>query len=524
MLSRKGFRAAMWCLVACIGVCLVVFGVKAVAGDKKSSYIMATKPVTVGDLEVTVRGWGMLAAREEADVMSGAKGILKEVLVRPGQEVAKGQLLAVIDPGPLKIEILQAEIDLELKKVELARTFGVSPDEVASVDPAQALILRSPMAGRIYGLTAKPGDVASGAVCSVVDDSKLLIRLELPKIPFDQVSVGDEAFFMPERFDGKIAGKVVKKDTTPIVGEQTYFFATWVELPNPGLLKLGDKGLLTIRSSSGDIQQRVSITSYGTSEVIRTNISGKVKAVYACDGSFVSEGQPVLEFEPGEALLNAMKEQLLFKQKLANLESLREQLGQLEVFSPIQGVITTKTMNQGQQVEKGMVICHVANYKDLNLILRLNESDIPKLSVGQNASVIVWGPEGQQAVNGTVTEIGAKGEMMEGMAGFTVLVSVQNPGFLRPGMGAEARVFVAKRENVLLCPVEALYKEENKWYVDVKEGQDRQKVEVKVGSMNDTFAEIIEGLSEGQEVVVGMKKPDEEKKGTTVLPTVPRIK
>ena len=49
------------------------WGVKSLSSDKAGgNLIMATKPVMRGDLEVSVRGWGMLQAREERDVLSGA--------------------------------------------------------------------------------------------------------------------------------------------------------------------------------------------------------------------------------------------------------------------------------------------------------------------------------------------------------------------------------------------------------------------------------------------------------------------
>ena len=46
--------------------------------------------------------------------------------------------------------------------------------------------------------------------------------------------------------------------------------------------------------------------------------------------------------------------------------------------------------------------------------------------------------------------------------------------------------------------------------VDIKEGDERKPVEVEIGAMNYTYAEILSGLSEGQEVVVAMSKTNPE--------------
>ena len=95
--------------------------------------------------------------------------------------------------------------------------------------------------------------------------------------------------------------------------------------------------------------------------------------------------------------------------------------------------------------------------------------DIAKLAEGQTAMLEFWGPEGRQQVEGTVSKVGVSGRVGEGISSFNVVVSVSNPGFLRPGMWASAEVYIAKKENVLLCPVEAVYKEDDKWMVDIKE-------------------------------------------------------
>ena len=167
----------------------------------------------------------------------------------------------------------------------------------------------------------------------------------------------------------------------------------------------------------------------------------------------------------------------------------------------------------GMGVGKGTAVTKVSNYTNLNLMLRVDEIDIPKVEPGQTANIMVWGRDGQQSVQGEVQQLGAAGNPMDGYASFNITVSLINPGFLRPWMGAEAHIFVSKKSDVILCPIEALYKENDVWFVDLKDGNDRKPVEVEVGSMNDMFAEIISGLEPGQEVVIGMTKEDPDGPG-----------
>jgi multidrug efflux pump subunit AcrA (membrane-fusion protein) len=490
------------------------WGVKAMTSEGQDKLVMATKPVTTGDIEVTVRGWGNLQAKEEQDVVVSAEGVVDGIFFQPGESVTKGQVLATIDAGSLSVAIQTLEITIDSERIKLARAFGVSPDQVADVDPATALVVRAPMDGTIDSLTAEVGSTVSGEVCKVVNDSRLVIKMQVPQHLFQVISPGTKVAFTPQRFDGRVPGVVTRADPTPIKSSEAYYHDVWIELENPGLLKVGDTGTVAFDAQGADYQPTAKITAFGSQEVVSAAISGRVKKVHARNGQIVKAGDPILEFEAGEALLNAMTMQLNFRAKLLELEDKKTQMQNLNVICPMDGVALERNISIGQQVDKGVKVTRVANYQHMNLMLRVDEMDVPKVQVGQEAKVMIWGPQGQQEVIATVDKIGSTGDLRDGYSSFNITLAVQNPGFLRPGMGGEAQIFVSKKEGVLLCPVEALYKEEEKWFVDVKTGdEERTPVQIEVGLMNDMYAEVLSGLTEGQEVVVGMTKDPESAGG-----------
>ncbi len=510
-----------WITVSVIIIAIVglgYWGVKALSSGDKGKLVMITKPVTRGELEVTVRGWGNLQASEEQDAISGAAGVVKDIFFEPGQQVSKGQVLATVDAGSLEMEIKKLEINLEQERIKLAREFGVSPNKVADVDPSAALVVRSPISGWITGLTVQAGSDAQGTICQVADNSILKVQLLLPKPVFDKVRVGQTTSFRPERFDGIDPGVVTHADPTPIAGEATYYYEVWVEMKNPGLLKTGDKGMLVIHTPDGEFQQKAEITAYGNEEIVSSSFTGTVKTVFVKNGASVQAGDPILEFEPGDALLGAMEAQLKFRQTFLELEEKKAQLGNLEIVSPIDGVAMNINANRGELIAKGNPLTRVSNFTEMNLMLQIDEIDLAKIEEGQMADIDVWGPQGRQKVQGVVSKVGVSGDMRDGLSGFGITISVTNPGFLRPYMHATAYIFVSKKDDVLLCPVEAIYKEDEKWFADLKEGNSRKPVEIEVGTMNDMFAEILSGLEEGQEVVVAMSKDPEKDQGGRIGP------
>ncbi|MGC8639753.1 MAG: efflux RND transporter periplasmic adaptor subunit [Isosphaeraceae bacterium] len=73
---------------------------------------------------------------------------------------------------------------------------------------------------------------------------------------------------------------------------------------------------------------------------------------------------------------------------------------------------------------------------------------------------------------------------------------------LKPGMTAEAKIFVGERDNVLVVPLQAVaqHKGEFSTFVDDDDGIERRPV--KIGESNEQFVEIVEGLSEGESVAL----------------------
>jgi hypothetical protein len=78
----------------------------------------------------------------------------------------------------------------------------------------------------------------------------------------------------------------------------------------------------------------------------------------------------------------------------------------------------------------------------------------------------------------------------------------QTPAHLKPGMSASAEIFVSRASNALAVPLQSLYSAGNDSYVFVPDASHPRgaPVKVKLGMINDTHAQIVSGLSQGQNV------------------------
>ena len=107
------------------------------------------------------------------------------------------------------------------------------------------------------------------------------------------------------------------------------------------------------------------------------------------------------------------------------------------------------------------------------------------------------------------------------------------PPDLRAGVTAKAEIQVETLEDVLQCPIHAIVPESGKHLAFVVKGAEIEEREVKIGKNNAHHVQILEGLSEGEEVLLydprsesGAGKAGEQKNGATkeeesVIPGAP---
>jgi multidrug efflux pump subunit AcrA (membrane-fusion protein) len=86
------------------------------------------------------------------------------------------------------------------------------------------------------------------------------------------------------------------------------------------------------------------------------------------------------------------------------------------------------------------------------------------------------------------------------VAEFSVEWPKSHPAF---GSAVQVQVTTQQKDNVLVIPKKALHTAGSRRYVQVQDGVSRKTVNVEVGLVTDAGAEILSGLAEGQQVLVG---------------------
>lgn len=314
-----------------------------------------------------------------------------------------------------------------------------------------------------------------------------------------------------------------------------------------------------------------SVTATGTIEPVTkvevgTQVSGIISRIYVDYNSEVKKGQVIAELDRTNLIselnsagsnLNAAKSELDYqklnhqrmqelyekglisaneyeKAKLsydqaqstftARQEAVRKaqtNLGYATITSPIDGVILSKSVEEGQTVAASFstptLFTIAQDLTAMRVIANVDEADIGGVRDGQRVSFTVDAyPD--EVFHGKVTQVRQEGTVESNVVTYEVVISAPNEELkLKPGLTANVTIFTLEMENVLSVPTKALRfspkpeeiaegdkiedceAEKKVW---VKDGNTLKAISVQTGISNGTLTEIVGGIGEGTEVVV----------------------
>ena len=197
----------------------------------------------------------------------------------------------------------------------------------------------------------------------------------------------------------------------------------------------------------------------------------------------------------------------------AALDRAEDDLRNATVVAPIDGVVLTRDKEVGDAVSSilnlGSAATLIMTLGDTSTVYvkgNVDESDVGKISLGMTARTTVESFPGE-TFQGTVTNIAPMGLEKDNVTTFEARVSISNPqGKLRVNMSANAEIILEERENILVISEGAIiYDRDRNAYAQILDPsvpEGLRKVPVRIGISNGQKREVIEGLKEGDEVVL----------------------
>ena len=180
------------------------------------------------------------------------------------------------------------------------------------------------------------------------------------------------------------------------------------------------------------------------------------------------------EVELGESDLKAREQDILTQDQQilserASLDETRYNLTQIVISSPMDGIVTRRTIEEGETAvvgtmnNPGSALLTIADMSQLEAEVEVDETDIPTVQLGQAAEVTIDAVP-DRTFKGHVTEIGnspiqtsTQGTGQRQATTFKVVITLdeQVPD-VRPGFTCTAEITTATRKNVTAVPIQSL--------------------------------------------------------------------
>lgn len=212
------------------------------------------------------------------------------------------------------------------------------------------------------------------------------------------------------------------------------------------------------------------------------------------------------------------------KTKLATQDTERKYEAALNgVVAEFDGVVTSLSAVEGATIQEGTQLLVLESYDEICVEFQASKYDLEELQVGQKAVIDVSGKE----YEGTVSKINKMAQPnSSGIPMVGARVHIDNPDdniFL--GIEAKITIITAEKDDVLLLPVEAVNIDNNGSFCFIIENGILTKKYITTGISSLEYIQILEGLTEGDEVVTSgyMGLDIEEGMAVTVMPDMTTV-
>jgi HlyD family secretion protein len=134
----------------------------------------------------------------------------------------------------------------------------------------------------------------------------------------------------------------------------------------------------------------------------------------------------------------------------------------------------------------------------------VDETDIGRISTGQNARFTV-DTYGDHEFEGRVTTVYPRAEIRDNVVNYVTVIRFDPPRdrTLRPEMTTTVRIALDLRPNALAVPIRAVRRDGDRTFVFSRRGDTIERRPVSTGARDDRYWEIVNGLREGEEVLIG---------------------
>ena len=381
--------------------------------------------------------------------------------------------LAAYRMRPVEVQVV------ELKRAALQRTLQFS----ARVATTSRVNVGSTITGRVAAVNVREGDA--------VRQGQMLLQLETDELRTALAQAQANARQAQARVAGlRASGRMVARAQS-------------------------EQAAATLRAAERELARTQQLIAQGFISQARLDDARRaVEVARAQQASAQAQVQAVAE--SGADLAQAQAQQA---QSLAAVDAGQARLAQATVRAPTDGRVLLRSVEPGQIVQPGAALLSLALAGPTQLVAQVDERFLDQLQVGQPASVVA-DAFATQPFAARVRSIAPAVDAQRGAVEVKLAPEQAPPAFLREDMTLSVEVLTGERASALVLPLSAL---QSDGAVRVLVDGRVQARPVRLGLRTLDAAEVLEGLAEGEQVLVGAATPGQRVRAR-VLPWQSAVK
>ncbi len=192
-------------------------------------------------------------------------------------------------------------------------------------------------------------------------------------------------------------------------------------------------------------------------------------------------------------------------QAVADLDYAKLQLSYTKIDSPINGIVSSVTTQEGETVTASFTVptfVTIIDFNRLEVWAYVDETDIGRIQNGEEVKFTVDTYPGEE-FSGRVETIYPKAEIQNNVVNYITVISINKKDgkIIRPEMTASVGISCGKKDNVLAIPKALVKKENGKTFVYTIKNGNQEKIPIETGISDKKYYEVISGLKENESII-----------------------
>ncbi len=479
----------------------------------------------IGNLSASASASGKIKAAQTANLSAQTTGIVQDVMVSVGDTVQAGDMLAQLDTTDLAFAVARAEQNLTLQEANLTTLLdGATDEEIASAEAA------------VHSAQLNLEDVLAGPTDEQIAEYEANIRAQQAGVysasasynsTLDSVSDAAIAAAQLDVINAQTAYDNAKEVNDDFANADTdaslQNAATTLSIAQSALSSLQDgpkQG--NVSSAAGNVSAAVASLEQTQANYDKLLLGATASQIAAAQATLAQAESALDNLVDANSDADIAIAEAGVEQARIALLGAEENLAKATITAPFDGLITAVNITEG---EMGSGALFQLMSDDFQVVLGVDEIDVGDISMGQEATITLetW-PDDE--ILGEVTAIAPSANSGSSVVSYDVTLTLDESALpILAGMTANAKLVTSSRDNVLIVPNAAITADRAAGTYTVNlvigelpelpaEGEGivlgsrpelptTEKVTVTIGLKDGNYTQILSGISEGDQVMIG---------------------